>query len=65
MTREKQPTKPQMNAAIANDGRTPARPVIAPFGKIGMPAVAAAAEMMKTAKPKEKPIHQDFYHGSD
>jgi len=65
MTRETQPLKRQMNASIASDNRVPSPQPLAGFGKIGIPAVAAAAEMMKTVKPKEKQVHQDFYHGSD
>jgi hypothetical protein len=54
-----------MNASIASYNRVPSPQPLAGFGKIGIPAVAAAAEMMKTVKPKEKQVHQDFYHGSD
>ncbi len=55
----------QMNAAMAGNQRSPSTPSIAGFGRIGIPAVAAAAEVMRVKKPTEKPIHASFYLGSD
>jgi len=31
------------------------------FGRIGIPAVAAAAEIVKSSRKVEKPFHADFY----
>jgi hypothetical protein len=55
----------QMNAAITGS-QSPVSPTTPQrFGRIGIPAVAAAAEMLRTKKPSEKPIHASFYLGSD
>ena len=55
----------QMNAAISGHSRVPSSDRAQAFGKIGIPAVAAAAEMLRAKKPAEKPIHASFYLGSD
>ena len=57
--------KPQMNAAIASDQRSANHAPTTGFGRIGIPAVAAAAEIMRVKKPVEKPAHASFYLGSD
>jgi hypothetical protein len=57
--------KNQMNASIASDQRTANSSPSVGFGRIGIPAVAAAAEIMRVKKPVEKPAHASFYLGSD
>ena len=57
--------KGQMNAAIAGDQRPTNSAITVGFGRIGIPAVAAAAEIMRVKKPVEKPAHASFYLGSD
>jgi hypothetical protein len=58
-----QPT--QMQASISGQRRAPSEAATQAFGKIGIPAVAAAAEMLRVKKPSEKAIHASFYLGSD
>ena len=57
--------KSQMNAAIASDQRLANGAPTVGFGRIGIPAVAAAAEIMRVKKQAEKPPHASFYLGSD
>jgi hypothetical protein len=54
-----------MQASISGHRRAPSEAATQAFGKIGIPAVAAAAEILKTKKPAEKAIHASFYLGSD
>lgn len=55
-------TKPssQMTATIA-DRVTAPRDTTQSFGRIGIPALAAAAEIVKSSRKTEKPYHADFY----
>ncbi len=55
-------TKPssQMTATIA-DRVTAPRDTTQSFGRIGIPALAAAAEIVKSSRKAEKPFHADFY----
>ena len=64
-TRVQHPQTTQMQASISGHRRVPSEDASQAFGKIGIPAVAAAAEMLKPKKPAEKPIHASFYLGSD
>ncbi len=50
----------QMTAAIPQPVQAP-RETTQRFGRIGIPAVAAAAEMVKASRKVEKPFHADFY----
>jgi len=53
--------KSQMNAAIASS-RVPGPEMTAGrFGRIGLPAVAAAAEVVKAKRKPEKPVHLSIY----
>ncbi len=63
--RMQQSQNPQMQASISGHRRAPSEGTSQAFGKIGIPAVAAAAEMLKVKKPAERPIHASFYLGSD
>jgi len=68
MSREQRlqhPQSTQMQASISGHRRAPSEAATQAFGKIGIPAVAAAAEILKTKKPAEKAIHASFYLGSD
>ncbi len=68
MSREphtQQPRNSQMNASISEQRRAPSDAASQGFGKIGIPALAAAAEMLRAKKPAEKPVHASFYLGSD
>lgn len=49
-----------MTAAIA-DRVTAPRDTTQSFGRIGIPALAAAAEIVKSSRKAEKPFHADFY----
>lgn len=51
---------PQMTAAIPQLSHAP-RETMQRFGRIGIPAVAAAAEIVKSSRKVEKPVHADFY----
>ena len=51
----------QMSASIPN-ARSERRDTVARFGRIGLPALAAAAEIVKSAPKTEKPFHARFYH---
>jgi len=62
--RDPYPQPTQMQASISGHRRAPSEAAPQAFGKIGIPAVAAAAEMLKTKKPA-KAIHASFYLGSD
>jgi hypothetical protein len=53
-------TSPQMSAAIADRVTSP-RDTTQSFGRIGIPALAAAAEIVKSSRKAEKPFHADFY----
>jgi len=50
----------QMAAAIPQPVQSP-RETTHRFGRIGIPAVAAAAEIVKSSRKAEKPFHADFY----
>ena len=50
----------QMAAAIPQPAQAP-RETTHRFGRIGIPAVAAAAEIVKSSRKAEKPFHSDFY----
>jgi len=50
----------QMTAAIPQPVQAP-RETTHRFGRIGIPAVAAAAEIVKSSRKAEKPFHADFY----
>jgi len=63
--RHQYPQSAQMQASISGHRRAPSEAATQAFGKIGIPAVAAAAEMLKAKKPAEKAIHASFYLGSD
>ncbi len=54
----------QMTASIpaASSER---RDTIARFGRIGLPALAAAAEVVKSAQKAEKPFHARFYQNAE
>jgi hypothetical protein len=49
-----------MTAAIPQPVQA-ARETTHRFGRIGIPAVAAAAEIVKSSRKAEKPFHADFY----
>ena len=49
-------TSPQMSAAIADRVTSP-RDTTQSFGRIGIPALAAAAEIVKSSRKAEKPFH--------
>jgi hypothetical protein len=49
-----------MAAAIPQPAQAP-RGTLHRFGRIGIPAVAAAAEIVKSSRKAEKPFHADFY----
>ena len=53
-------SSPQMSAAIADRVTSP-RETTQSFGRIGIPALAAAAEIVKSSRKAEKPFHADFY----
>ena len=53
-------TSPQMSAAIADRVTSP-RDTTQSFSRIGIPALAAAAEIVKSSRKAEKPFHADFY----
>ncbi|MEN9753667.1 MAG: hypothetical protein RLZ07_49 [Pseudomonadota bacterium] len=53
-------TASQMTAAIPQPVQAP-REITHRFGRIGIPAVAAAAEIVKSSRKAEKPFHSDFY----
>jgi hypothetical protein len=59
------PVQGQMNASLGSTRPEAPGQQSMRFGKIGIPAVAAAAEMLKAKKPVEKPVHVSFYLGSD
>ena len=63
--RHQHPQPTQMQASISGHRRAPSEAAPQAFGKIGIPAVAAAAEMLKAKKPAENAIHASFYLGSD
>ncbi len=65
MSQSNKPTQTQMNAAMSGSKRPSSASAPHGFGRIGIPAVAAAAEMLKTKKPVEKPVSTSFYLGSD
>lgn len=65
MSKTTKPAPTQMNAAMTGSQRPSSASAPHGFGRIGIPAVAAAAEMLKTKKPVEKPISASFYLGSD
>ncbi len=50
----------QMTAAIPQPVQA-SREMTHRFGRIGIPAVAAAAEIVKSSRKAEKPFHSDFY----
>jgi hypothetical protein len=58
-------TSGQMNASLGSTRPEAPGQNAMRFGKIGIPAVAAAAELLKAKKPVEKPVHVSFYLGSD
>ena len=51
----------QMSASVAAPQRAPTDHAPRAFGRIGIPAVAAAAEMLKPRKPVERPFHETFF----
>jgi hypothetical protein len=51
---------PQMAAAIP-DRTVEERKTREGFGRIGIPALAAATEIVKSTRKAEKPFHTDFY----
>ena len=65
MSHKTQTQQPQMSASITGSARAPSLGAPQAFGRIGIPAVAAAAGMMRTKKPNEKPVSASFYLGSD
>ena len=55
-----QKISPQMTATIPNH-TAQSREMPQHFGRIGIPALAAAAEIVKSNRKAEKPFHADFY----
>jgi len=52
----------QMSATIASDAKAPRNTSFAP---LGLPAVMAAAEILKPRKTTERPQHQSFFVRGD
>ena len=58
------PQAGQMTAAIPASS-SERRETTARFGRIGLPALAAAAEVVKAAPKPEKPFHARFYQNAE
>jgi hypothetical protein len=53
----------QMTASIASDHAKDRKST--PFAPLGLPAVMAAAEILKPKKPADRPAHLDFFIRGD